>query len=389
MNKNKTIFFVGTQGLPANYGGLETFVEEVTTRLVKKDWNVYVTCEYFDRNQKLESEYKGVKLLHILSPKNNLRTFYSDNIALLKCIKLAQKKDIIYLSGYCAGILLIYPLLLMKLRGIQFWLNPDGLEWKRPRWNIMVRFYLRLAEFTLCQFAGKIICDAAAIKDFHIKKNYVNRNKTCVIEYGAQIVTKSSPKEKEMALEYLKQFNCNYGEYFTYVGRFVPDNNMELMIRGMCDDSIKRKLLVFARHDEKDKFYRKLKQIICDNNCIDKIILTGGVYDQNLLKALRLGDYAYLHGHEVGGTNPALVEAMGLGRVVVGLDTVFNREVLENGAIYFKKNVDSFIKGINELEKLDDKEKSKISNLNIDRVKNYYNWERITDEYINQFEASK
>jgi rhamnosyltransferase len=379
----RSLFIVGSQGIPADYGGLETFADETATRLASRGLPVYVTCEKTPDEPAGPAEYKGVSLLYVEAPDNNLRTIIADVKALWRCYRLADPGDVVYLLGYGVGPFAWPMLKALKAKGVKFWLNPDGLEWKRPRWPAWARFYLRISERFLLHQADRVICDAAAIQAHHQRRWGVDPSATEVIEYGAPIVDRADLSDAVLARrdEYLAQYDLAPGEYYTYVGRFVPDNNLELMVRGMLDDRIERRLLIFAKHDEEDPFFQKIRNIVRTSAHPDKVIFTGGVYDQPLLQALRLGEHAYFHGHEVGGTNPALVEAMGLGSFILALNTVYNREVLGDAGLFFGKSVESFVQTVTQAERLSDAEVQQHRERAADRVRTHYNWERIADEY--------
>lgn len=379
----RTLFIVGSQGIPARYGGLETFADQTATRLAARGHTVYVTCEKTPDAPKGPATYKGVQLLYVDAPDTNLRTLVADVKALRRCTDLAAPGDVIYLLGYGVGPFAWPAVRALQAKGIKFWLNPDGLEWKRPRWPAWARLYLRASEWILLRLADRVICDAAAIRDHHAQLWGVSGAKMDVIEYGAPIVDPGDLSADVLTTRdaYLAQYDLAPGEYYTYVGRFVPDNNMELMVRGMLDDRIERPLLVFAKHDEGDPFYQKLRGLVRGAGKEDKVIFTGGVYDQPLLQALRLGAYAYVHGHEVGGTNPALVEAMGLGRLILALGTPFNREVLGDAGLYFGKSVESFVRTVMQAEQLDPPAVQQYRDRAVERVRTHYNWDRIADDY--------
>ena len=377
----KKFFIVGTKGIPANYGGLETFAHEISIRLIKRNFDVYVTCEKPIDKPEGPAEFEGVKLIYVNAPGNNFRTMISDSRALSKCLNIGNKGDVIYILGYGIGPFAGNLIRKIKQKGIKFWLNPDGLEWKRPRWSKPVRTYLRFSEKFLLKRSDKIICDAAAIKDFHIKYYRIAPEIMEVIEYGAPKVEMLDDSVIKMRDDFLKKYNLKLGEYYTYVGRFVADNNMELMVKGVLESALNRRLLVLARHESTDLFYTKLKSLISRSGKENKVILSGGVYDHSLLMALRQGEFAYLHGHEVGGTNPALVEAMGLGSFIIALDTVFNKEVLQDAALYFNKDVEDFKLALEKAEELSYQDRMKYRDRALKRVRDHYNWKRITDLY--------
>lgn len=382
MSDRRQFFIVGSQGIPASYGGLETFAHELSVRLVARGHPTFVTCERAPGEPHGPDEFQGVRLLYVEAPANNFRTMVADRKALLRCGELARRGDVVCLLGYGVGPFARGAIRKLRRKGVEFWLNPDGLEWKRPRWPWYARRYLRWSEGFLLREADRVICDAAAIRDFHEEEYGIPAEKTEVIEYGAPVVEEiDDPEVLARRDAYLERYGLRPGEYYTYVGRFVPDNNMELMVRGVLDARVERRLLVFAAHDESDPFYRHLDALIRNSADPDKVILTGGVYDQPLLEALRKGEFAYFHGHEVGGTNPALVEAMGLGSFIIARGTVFNREVLRDAALYFEKDVESFVQAILRAEALDQDEVAEFRRRAVERVRTHYNWERITDRY--------
>ncbi len=378
----RKFFITGSQGIPASYGGLETFADELATRLAERGWPVWVTCELPPGEAPGPEEYRGVRLLYVEAPAGNLRTIVGDRKALWRCGEIAGAGDVVYLLGYGVGPFADGALRALRRQGVRFWLNPDGLEWKRPRWAWWVQRYFRFCERHLLRSADRILCDAAAIRDHHAGAYGVPVDRMDVVEYGAPLVSQvTDPDLLARRDAYLADYGLEVGEYYAYVGRFVPDNNLELMVRGVLDPSVGRRLLVFAAHDERDPFYRKIRGLIDASGDPDKVVLTGGVYDPPLLQALRLGQFAYFHGHEVGGTNPALVEAMGLGSFIIALTTPFNREVLADAALYFDKDVGSFVDALRRAERLPPEEVCALRDRARDRVRRHYNWERITDEY--------
>lgn len=378
----RRLFILGTQGIPAEYGGLETFAQEVSTRLVDRGWPVWVSCETTYDGPRGPEEFEGVKLFYVEAPDNNLRTIVGDRKAILRARSLAEPGDVVYLLGYGVGPFAWGGVRALARDGVEFWLNPDGLEWKRPRWPWHVQRYFRFSEGFLLRRSDRVICDAEAIRDHHARQYSIPHHRMEVIEYGAPVVEAlEDPGLAERRDEWLGRYDLEPGEYHTYVGRFVPDNNLEMMVRGMLDARIDRRLLVFAAHDEDDPFYRKIAGLVEASDDPDKVVLTRGVYDQELLRALRLGGHAYFHGHEVGGTNPALVEAMGLGSFILALDTPFNREVLGDAGLFFQKDVQSFVETVVEAEAMGRDEVEQLRERARDRVREHYNWERITDEY--------
>lgn len=380
---NRKLYIVGTQGIPAEYGGLETFAEQLSTRLAARGHSVCVTCETDTAKSTGASEYRGVELRHIEGPSNNLRTIVADLKALWSCYQTARPGDVVYLLGYGVGPFAWPVLKAIRGKEVQFWLNPDGLEWKRPRWPRWVQAYFWASEWFLVEQADRVICDSAAIADHHQCKWNLESEHTEVIEYGAPVIDRDALDTGLEARrnDYLAQYDLETKGYFTYVGRFVPDNNLDLLVRGVLDERINRRLLICASHDRSDPFYQKLQDWVRSSKTPEKVIFTGGIYDQPLLRALRLGAYAHLHGHEVGGTNPALVEAMGLGSLILALNTRFNREVLGRAGLYFGKSVEGLVRTLQLADRLSDTTIQEYQQRATERVRSHYNWPRIVDEY--------
>lgn len=377
----RRLFILGTQGIPVRYGGLETFAQELSIRLVERGWEVWVSCEVSSGETGGPAVWHGVNLLYVSGPEGNARTIIADRTALDAVGRIARPGDVAYLLGYGVGPFALPQIRRLRRSGVVFWLNPDGLEWQRPRWSWVARTYLRLSERTLLKAADRVICDAQAILDYHLANSGASPERMEVIEYGAPIV--DTPPDSSVAErdEFLSRHGLELGQYYTYVGRFVPDNNMELMVRGALASPLGRRLLVCASIDQDDPFYLRLRALVDTSDDPDRVVFAGGIYDRDLLIALRLGQFAYFHGHEVGGTNPALVEAMGLGSPVVALSTEFNREVLDDAAIYFEKSVTSFVEALGRIEALSPMERDALGERAKGRVRTHYNWERISDEY--------
>jgi rhamnosyltransferase len=381
MAAKQRIFILGSQGIPVRYGGLETFAQELALRLVDRGWEVWVSCEKAQGEADGPNEWNGVNLFYVEGPAGNRRTIVADRRAFEGSIQRGEPGDVVYLLGYGVGPFALPLIRSLRKAGMYFWLNPDGLEWQRPRWSIFARAYLRLSERLLLRAADRVICDAEAIRDFHAAHSGVKKDRMDVIEYGAPLVETPAATSVDARDEFLDRHGLRLGQYYTYVGRFVPDNNMELMVRGALASVHGRRLLVCASVDENDPFYRHLLSLVETSESPARVVFAGGIYDRDLLIALRLGQFAYFHGHEVGGTNPALVEAMGLGSPVVALSTVYNREVLAEGAVYFDKSVESFLEGLDRLERMSSDERTGLQRVVRERVRGHYNWDRIAGDY--------
>jgi rhamnosyltransferase len=303
--------------------------------------------------------------------------------ALWRCVRFADAGDIVYLLGYGAGPFAWPVIAYLRARGVSVWLNPDGIEWRRTHWSWAARLYLRFCGRFLPPRVDRLICDSEAIEAHHQANRGGSPPQTDVIEYGAPVVHLDDLGAEASARRdrYLDRCALTPGEYYIQVGRLVPENNLELMVRGVLDDRINRRLLVISNRDPGDGLYRFLQGLVEAEGTGDEVVFAGTIYDRPLLQALRLGAYAHLHGHEVGGTNPALVEAMGLGNLILALNTRFNREVLGRAGLYFGKSVKSVVRMLCHAEQLAPDEIRQYQRRARTRVRRHYNWPRIADAY--------
>ncbi|MCS3634717.1 DUF1972 domain-containing protein [Salinibacter ruber] len=377
------LFIVGSRGIPAAYGGFETFAEELSTRLAARNQTVSVTCEQTSEDADRPDTYQGVNLLHVPTPDHALRPILADLIALWTCYHRGEPGDVVYLLGYGVGPF-AWPLLKgLHAKEIEVWLNPDGVEWRRSHWSWGARLYLRFCSWLLPRHVDRLICDSTAIRARHLQNEGVDASHADVIEYGAPIVQTDdlTPSVRARRDQYLRQHDLSLGEYYIQVGRLVPENNLKLMIRAVSDPRVSRPLLIIANRDSHNGYYQTLRTLAADRGASEQVVFGGTVYDQPFLQALRLGAYAHLHGHEVGGTNPALVEAMGLGSLILALNTRFNREVLGRAGLYFGKSVEGLVRRLQLADRFSDTTIQEHQRRAVERVRSHYNWPRIVDAY--------
>lgn len=388
---NKSIYIIGSKGIPAKYGGFETFVEKLTENRVDTNIQYYVACmeENSIKSEIYEEyfEYNGAKCFNVRVPNvGPARAVLYDILALKKAIEISKKnnddKPIFYVLACRIG-----PFInkikkeIIKLNGKLF-VNPDGHEWKRAKWSYPVRKYWKLSEKLMVKKADLLICDSKNIEKY-IKDDYKKYNpKTTYIAYGTDTGMSNLKSNDKTVREWYKNKVVKENEYYLVVGRFVPENNYETMIKEfMKSDS--KKDFVLVTNVEENKFFEKLKSKT-DFEKDGRIKFVGTVYNQELLKYIRENAFAYFHGHEVGGTNPSLLEALVSTKLNLLLNVSFNREVGKDGAIYWEKfNLHeqiNFIENNMDLNRLN--EYSEISRKNI---KDNFSWEKIVFSYEELF----
>lgn len=368
------IVIIGSRGIPAKYGGFETFAEGLATRLVEKGYDITVTCEYEPQESRI-NDYKGVKLKYfsLKSPKNySLRKVYETISDINFLIKLSRKYDMIYFLGTEVGIFLFIPSILKKK--LKLLVNIDGVMWKRDKFSRLEKWILKKNHDFATIFADVIIADAEEMKK-HVDVKY--HNKTVYIPYGINSVPEiqwnKSNLRKLTIYEEIK--NLSLGKYWLVVARLEPENNIRLIIEGFSKANLNMPLIVVGDFTS-SKYQDYVYEIMNGEN---RIYFTGAIYDLELLDMLRQNCFAYIHGHTVGGTNPSLLEAMIMKNIIIAHDNGFNREVCRESAVYFKDSDD--LKNQMELIEKNPQEYSKLKDLAYNEVKSRYLWKKIVNEY--------
>lgn len=351
---------LGTRGIPACYGGFETFAEEIAVRLQEKGIEVTVYCE--KGNNPLSTDtYKGIRLIYITSPRlGPFSTIFFDLFCLLT---VRNRHDVIYMLGYGTSLFCFIP----RLWGKRVWINMDGIEWTRTKWSLPARLWLRLMERIAMWTPNRIIADAAAIK-VHLQQRYKHLPPTSVIPYGAPLVSYADSR-------LLTEWHLAPNGYYLVVCRLEPENHVLEIMKGYAASDNALPLIVLGNHMTGTAYVQQLFSVTDS-----RIRLIGAVYEPTKLQALRFHARAYFHGHSVGGTNPSLLEALGCGNAVIAHDNVFNREVAGKAALYFTSSAD-----IPDLLKQLESDETRRTAMRIAARKiiaRRYTWEQVADTYL-------
>lgn len=377
----RNVFIIGSKGIPAKYGGFETFVENLTKKQKNKDIKYHVAC-FSDKNS--EFEYNGARCFNINVPNiGSGRAVIYDILALREAIKYIKEKKIedaiVYILACRIGPFIKYYKKILDELGATLIINPDGHEWRRAKWNNVIKKYWKISEEGMIKNADLVICDSVNIEKY-IKEEYGKYNPTTTfIAYGADIQPKYENDDDSDLTKWYEEKSVKKNEYYLIVGRFVPENNYETVIKEFMKSNSKKDLVVIT-NVEKNKFYDDLEKTTNFNN--DKRIkFVGTVYNSKLLRKIRENAYGYFHGHEVGGTNPSLLEALATTKVNIVLSVGFNREVVKTGGLYFTKDEGNLAKIIDKLEMAPDKFRDECGERAKSRIRDYYNWDNIVSEY--------
>lgn len=385
----KEVFIIGAKGIPAKYGGFETFVDQLTARKKSDDIHYNVACRRDLSDNKADFfEYNGANCFNVDVPDvGPAKAILYDVNAFKKSLEQVKerkiKEPIVYVLACRMGPFISHFKKELEKYNGTLYVNPDGHEWLRAKWSYPVRKYWKYSERLMVKSADLLICDSKNI-EVYIQADYARYSpKTTYIAYGSDLTKSTLAKTDEVVTSWYGKKNVRLNNYYLIVGRFVPENNYETMIKEFMKSNTDKDLVIVT-NVEKNKFYESLlKETGFDKD--KRIKFVGTVYNQELLKFIRENAYGYIHGYEVGGTNPSLLEALGSTKLNLLLNVGFNKEVGGNGAIYWNKESNNLKNLINRGDNLSSDELTKIERKSKKRIENQYNWNRIVDSYEKVF----
>ena len=400
------VFLVGAKSLGA-YGGYETFVNKLTEFHQNNDKLKYhVACKAngngcMDPHKTEDAEIISARKfiyhnaecfrIHVPEKLGPAQAIYYDVAALKECCRVIREQKIphpiVYIMACRIGpFMKHFYKEIHKLGGTVF-LNPDGHEWMRAKWSAPVRKYWKISEQTMVKWSDLVICDSVNIEKYiheqYDGKGINGKNPiTTFIAYGADLTPSKLADDAEKLVDWYKEKELKRKEYYLVVGRFVPENSFEVMIREFMKSKSKKDFAIITNVN--DKFLNELEQKLHFRS--DKRIkFVGTVYDQELLKKIRENAYGYFHGHTVGGTNPSLIEALSSTDLNLLVDVGFNIEVAQDCALYWSREPESLANLINEADTLSKDEIAEIGRKAKKRVAEEYTWEKICRKYEKVF----
>jgi glycosyltransferase involved in cell wall biosynthesis len=353
----------GGRGIPSTYSGTEAFFIEIAPRLAERGHDVIVYCR-----KSLFSErppnYKGVRLLYL--PSIETKTLGTPTHTLACMFDVVRRDvDVILVTNVANALHCIIPRLFRK----QCALNVDGVEWKRGKWGPVGKAYF----YINARMAGKILPRGIVTDAYAMRKIYLDEfgTRSVCIAYGANIEHSTDP-------ESVRQYGLEPGNYYLIASRLVPENNAGMIIEGFQSASTKRLLAIAGDANYRSQFVRELKK-----SSGERVRFLGHVDRIDHVKELHCNAYAYIHGHMMGGTNPALLKALGYGNCILAHDNPFNAEVLAGHGLLFR-NAAELAARIDTLETQpaiaeDYRRRAP------DRIRTHYSWERITEQYEELF----
>ncbi|MBV5347438.1 DUF1972 domain-containing protein [bacterium] len=326
----KIIRILGTRGVPAAHGGFETFAEYLSLYLVARGWRVVVYCQDGGTSPVFEDTWQGIERVHIPVAQDGPKgTILFDWQATAHA---AKYKDLCLTLGYNTAVFCA----LLRLKGIPNLINMDGIEWSRMKWGPVAKLWFWLNDWAGCWLGNHLVADHPQIK-LHLQSR-VAAAKITAIPYGADAITAESVQPVQAL-----GFGLEPGRFWTVIARPEPENSLLEIVQGFSVRPRGMKLVVLGNYADSNAYHRAVRAAASA-----EVLFVGAIYDKTVVQALRVHSAGYVHGHQVGGTNPSLVEALGAGNAVVAHDNRFNCWVAGKSAIYFS-SADGFASCMDEL----------------------------------------
>ena len=378
LNQNKLalsnpiqLSIIGVKGYPYVYGGYETLIAALAERLVDKHIEVTVYCHkslFKERPKKVGK----VNLVYI--PCIESKALSQLTHSLLSTLHVCFSKADVILYVNAANGPFGYLTRLFKKKTV---INVDGLEWLRPKWKGWGAKYFYFAAKKATQLFDVLVTDAYEMQNIYKQQFNVSSS---MIAYGTD-------PYKAQPLSLLAAWDLQKHNYYLIVGRLIPDNNSDLLIDAFLKSNSTKKLVIVGDDVFNDEFAKRIKYKIQES---DKVVFTGYVKAPNLLSALYQNAFAYLHGHEFGGTNPTLIKAMGEGCYIMALKNTFSEEVLQSGkyGVLFEKNATSLMQLMLASEQSDANTSLRVQNMRVNSKEGLverYQWDYIVDQYYQIF----
>lgn len=384
----QNIFIVGSKGIPGSYGGYETFVDKLT-EYHQNDPAVkyHVACAVDNAQEAGEFTYHNAHCFKILRKQiGPAQAIFYDLDALKYCVDYIRKNNIsnpiVYVLACRIGPFFNKYVKQIHSLGGKVYVNPDGHEWMRAKWPAPVRKYWKVSEQFMVKHADLLVCDSKNIEKYIHTAYEKYHPETTFIAYGAETRKSVLADDDPKLTDWYKAKGLAPREYYLVVGRFVPENNYETMIREFMKSHTRKSFALIT--NVSDKFLEELKQKTGFHKD-PRIKFVGTVYDTELLMKIRENAYGYFHGHEVGGTNPSLLEALGSTKLNLLLDVGFNKEVAEDSALYWNKTEGNLAALIDQADGMRQEEIDEFDRLSTERIRQAYSWEFICGRYMDLF----
>ncbi len=392
----KHIFIIGAKSI-AQYGGFEMFLDKLTEEHQRcAHLQYYIVTKANGYGHMDETKLSGAALIDDrtflyhrarvvklqVPPVGAAQAIAFDWQAMRFCLRYCKERRIpspvFYILACRLGPLFHGLVKEAHELGGKVYINPDGHDWKRAKWNAAIRKYWKYSEEQMVRWADLVVCDSQHIEEYIQKEYAAHHPKTTFIAYGSDLKPSSLGDQDPTYMEWMAEKGIVPFRYYLTCCRLVPENSFEIMIREFLRSHTERDFVIIATRN--DTYLEKLNQKLHFKKD-PRIKFVGTVYDQELLKKIREKAYANFHGHTVGGTNPSLLEAMECTDVNLLVDVGFNREVAEEAALYWTGDEGDLSQMIERVDGMDPEERKALGDKAKARIREAYSWEKIGREY--------
>ena len=383
------VFIIGARGYCANYGGWESFLHGLIDNWKDPDVVFYVFEIVENKTEEGIARVNNANCIRVFVRNTGSSTMmYYD----AKCTDYAVRY--ITENGLSNPILLylgmrIAPLVWMikpyiKRKGIRIIENPDGMEWKRTKWNRLVQVYLYLSSQLMARAADYLICDSARIKEHYDRFTAIKDIPKEFIPYGVYPGERVADPMPRRVRHFFDEWKIEPDGYYLILGRYIPENNYEMMLKGFMASNSARKLVVVTNYKEEIQSFHQHIRERTRFETDRRIVMTGSLYDREILPYLRRHAHGYIHGHKVGGTNPGLLEAMSMTNLNILFDGEFNREIGADAAVYFS-TAEELKDRIEEADSFSEEVLRQFGNAAKERMRKHYSWGEMVEKYDRVF----
>lgn len=359
-HSTKAIAILGIRGIPAAHGGFETFAEHLAVYLRDRGWSVTVYCQEEGEGPIFEDTWEGIRRVNIpVKGDGPASTIVFDWKATNRVTR--DKPGVVLTLGYNTAMFCAR----LRVAGLNNVINMDGIEWKRAKWGAVAKTWFWMNDWAGCWLGNHLVADHPQIKA-HLKTR-VRDDKITVIPYGADAVLEADERP-------VRDLGLVPGRFATVIARAEPENSLLEIVAGFSRKPRGIDLVVLGKYDTGHAYQRRVLEAASD-----EVKFVGAIYDKAVVSALRYHSMFYVHGHQVGGTNPSLVEALGAGNAVLAHDNVFNRWVTGDSQCYFD-GADGVAAAFDQL--LDAPERLQaMREASRGRHSEHFTWERILGDY--------
>ncbi|MBN1780156.1 DUF1972 domain-containing protein [bacterium] len=352
------IAIFGARGIPAKWGGFDTFVTNLAPRLASSGHHVTVFCMPKYSLPDKPKMIDGVHLVYLPTIYGKFtETFLHEMLSSIYALFMMRKCDIYYVLGCRSSVVYLPHYILRRILVI----NTDGLDWIRRKWGRFARNFLRFNYWVARKIGKHLVSDSYELKKYYIE-NY-NRE-TVFLTNGGEIVEERDPSIVE-------KYGLVPGEYCLVACRMEPENNIDIILREFCRTALPKQLVIAGGANYRSPYFENLKKV--DDA---RVIFLGPVYEEGHIEQLHIHAYLYLHGHEVGGTNPSLLKAMACGNIILAHDVRFNREVLGGNGLLWDKSEGSMQSRLEDAHANYENYRKLLPQKCIERIRTFYSWDK-------------